>query len=401
MIPYLVVLGAAGVVTAAVTPLVARFARRVGAFDAAGDPRKVHARDVPTMGGIALLVGFAAALGAAWLLAAFGWDVVAGADEGQFEPIFRVTSEPLGLLAGAVVIVLVGVVDDTVGLSAPVKLAGQILGALPPVLLGIQIVFVWVPGLGVLSLSPDLGVPLTVLAVVVMVNAVNFIDGLDGLAAGVAAIAATAFFAYAYRLDTSGIVEAVPSSATLAAVAIAGIALGFLVHNFHPAKIFMGDTGAMLLGLLLAVSGVAFIGRTTDPGYVDLFGVFPLVIPVLVLAVPFADTAFAVTRRLYRKRPIASPDRGHLHHRLLHLGVGHRGAVLTLYYWSAVAAFAVVAPLYLRPLAVVAVAGGLALLGAVFTAAGLRRARRTRAAAGEPDARDGDPHRRRRARTGS
>lgn len=374
MLSYAIVFGAALLVTVAVTPLVAAGARRLGVVDTPMETRKVHGATTPTLGGLALLVGFAAGLGAAWLLAVSGTDIVEGLGS-RFAPIFNATTEPLGLLLGVAAIALLGVIDDTVGLSPPIKLAGQIVATLPPVLLGIQIVFVWVPGLGVLSLSPDLGVPLTVLVMVAMVNAVNFIDGLDGLAAGVVAIAAVAFFGYAFRLDTTGIAEAVPTSATLAAAVLAGVSLGFLVHNFHPAKIFMGDTGAMLLGLVLAASGVAFVGRTTDPGYADLFGVFPLVIPVLILAVPFADTAFAVTRRLYRKRPIAGADRGHLHHRLLRLGIGHRRAVLILYYWSALAAFAVVAPVYIRPIVVLGIAGGLALVGVVVTAAAFRTRR--------------------------
>lgn len=375
MIPYLAVFLAAAVVTAGATPLVARGARRIGAVDRPEESRKVHEQPTPTLGGLAMLLGFVAALGVAWFLARWGLDNTGPADEGSFGPIFSQTSEPLGLLLGIALITAVGTYDDLRGLSPPLKLAGQIVAALPPVLLGIQLVYAWIPGLGVLVLSPDLGIPLTVLVIVAMVNAVNLIDGLDGLAAGVVAIAATAFFAFAYGSEARGIAEAAPTSALLVAAALAGMAIGFLLHNFHPAHIFMGDTGSMLLGLLLATSGVAFVGRTTDPGYTDFAGVFPLAIPALVLGLAFFDTGFAVFRRLYRRRPISTPDREHIHHRLLHVGVGQRSVVLTLYYWSAVVAFGAVGVTYLSPLVVLLILGGLIVTGAVVTAVTFRGAR--------------------------
>lgn len=367
MISYLAVFATAAIVTAAVTPLVAKVARRVGAVDEPGDDRKVHERPTPTLGGLAMLVGFLAAVGLAWGLAALGLDSTGPDEQASFQPIFSQTSEPLGLLLGIGLITLLGLYDDLRGLPAPLKVAGQLVATLPPVLLGIQLVYAWIPGLGVLVLSPDLGIPLTLLVIVAMINAVNLIDGLDGLAAGVVAIAATAFFAFAYGSEARGIADAAPTSALLVAAALAGIALGFLLHNFHPAHIFMGDTGSMLLGLLLASSGVAFVGRTTDPGYTDFAGVFPLAIPVLVLALAFLDTGFAVIRRLYRKRPISAADRGHLHHRLLHVGGGQKRTVLILYYWSAVVAFGAVGVTYFEPLVVLVVVLALAAVGAGVT----------------------------------
>ncbi|MBW3561978.1 MAG: undecaprenyl/decaprenyl-phosphate alpha-N-acetylglucosaminyl 1-phosphate transferase [Actinobacteria bacterium] len=375
MIPYLAVFAIAAIVTVGVTPLVARLARRVGAVDEPGDERKIHERPTPTLGGLAMLLGFLGAVGLAWAFAAFGLDASGPEGESTFAPIFSQTSEPLGLLGGIVLIVALGLYDDLRGLPAPLKLAGQLVAALPPVLLGIQLVYAWIPGLGVLVLSPDLGIPLTVLVIVAMINAVNLIDGLDGLAAGVVAIAATAFFAFAYGSDARGIAEAAPTSALLVAAALAGVTLGFLVHNFHPADIFMGDTGSMLLGLLLASSGVAFVGRTTDPGYTDFAGVFPLAIPALVLGLAFLDTGFAVVRRLYHKRPLASPDREHIHHRLLHVGVGQKRVVLTMYYWSAVVAFGAVGVTYLTPLVMLVVVAGLIVLGVVLTSVTFRGAR--------------------------
>lgn len=375
MIPYLAVFATAAIVTAGVTPLVARLARRVGAVDEPGDERKVHDRPTPTLGGLAMLVGFLAAVGLAWGLAAMGLDHIGPEEQSSFGPIFSQTSEPLGLLLGIALITLLGLYDDLRGLAAPLKLAGQVVAALPPVLLGIQLVYAWIPGLGVLVLSPDLGIPLTVLVIVAMINAVNLIDGLDGLAAGVVVIAATAFFAFAYGSEARGIAEAAPTSALLVAAGLAGVGLGFLLHNFHPAHIFMGDTGSMLLGLLLASSGVAFVGRTTDPGYTDFAGVFPLAIPALVLGLAFFDTGFAVVRRLYHRRPIGTADREHIHHRLLHIGVGQKRAVLTMYYWSAVVAFGAVGVTYLEPLVVLVVLAGLIVLGAVLTGIAFRGAR--------------------------
>ncbi len=375
MLPFVIVFLTAAGITTLTTPFVARIAQQIGAVDRPGDPRKVHAQEVPRLGGLAMLAGFLGALAVARIAVAVGLDGSGPGTEEVFGAVFRATSEPLGLVLGALVISGVGVLDDLLGLSPPAKLAGQIFAALPPVLLGIQLVYAWIPGIGVLVLSPALGVPLTVLVVVSMVNAVNFIDGLDGLAAGVVAIAAVAFFSFAYGSEARGIAEAAPTSATLVAAALAGMAVGFLRHNFHPAQIFMGDTGAMLLGLLLASSGVAFVGRTTDPSYGDFAGVIPLFIPVFVFAIPFLDTAFAVGRRLYHQRSIAKADRGHVHHRLLQLGVGHRRAVLTLYYWSAVVAFGAVGMTYFPPLAVLVALGVLAAGGAIMTYTGLDRTR--------------------------
>jgi len=344
----------AAVVTAAVTPLVARLARRLGALDTPRDDRRVHRDPVPTLGGLAMLAGLLAALGVA---------VVIG---GPFEALFTSTSEPLALLVGGLVIVLVGIADDLVGLPPTVKLAGQIVAALGVAMFGMQLVYVWVPGLDVVALSPDLGLPLTIIALVAMINAVNLIDGLDGLAAGVCVIAAVAFFLFASATEGSGLVEGIPTSATLVAAIVVGMGLGFLVHNWHPARIFMGDTGAMLLGLLLGTAGVSYIGRTTSPSNTDFYGSIPLLVPVLVLAIPFLDSAFAIVRRFLQRRPLATGDLGHLHHLLMAFGHSHRRAVLVLYYWSALLAFGSVGPVFvplmrLLPWLLVAAGVGLGL----------------------------------------
>jgi UDP-GlcNAc:undecaprenyl-phosphate/decaprenyl-phosphate GlcNAc-1-phosphate transferase len=359
VLAHLVVAATAALVTGLVTPLVARLARRIGAVDRPSDPRKVHTAAVPTLGGLAMLLGLLAAVGVAWLLPTFG-------------DLFATTSEPMALLLGAVVISAIGVADDIFGLPATVKLAGQLLAALAVVVFGIQLVHFWVPGLQVVALSSDLGMVLTVLALVAMINAVNLIDGLDGLAAGVVGIAAVAFFVFTVRSTSTGLVESIPTVAPLLAAILAGLCVGFLVHNTHPARIFMGDTGSMLLGLLLGVAGVSYVGRTTAPSYVDFYGSVPLFIPALVLAVPFLDTAFAIGRRLVRRQSITAADRGHLHHLLLAFGHSHRRAVLVLYYWSALLAVASVGPAFV-PLADLAPwLLAAAVIGAAVTVAGTR-----------------------------
>jgi UDP-GlcNAc:undecaprenyl-phosphate/decaprenyl-phosphate GlcNAc-1-phosphate transferase len=361
VLPHLLVAATAALVTGLATPLIGRLARRIGAVDVPSDPRKVHREPVPTLGGLGMLLGLLAAVGVAALLP-------------EFRDLFATTSEPLALLLGAVVIAAVGVADDLIGLPPTVKLAGQLLGALAVVVLGIQLVHFWVPGLQLVALSSDLGMVLTVVALVAMINAVNLIDGLDGLAAGVVGIAAIAFFVFTVRSTSTGMVGSVPTAAPLLAATLAGMCIGFLVHNTHPARIFMGDTGSMLLGLMLGAAGVSYVGRTTAPSYVDFYGSVPLFIPALVLAVPFLDTAFAITRRVLRRQSITAADRGHLHHLLLAFGHSHRRAVLVLYYWSALLAVASVGPAFvpLPSLApwLLAAAG----IGATVTVAGTRTA---------------------------
>jgi UDP-GlcNAc:undecaprenyl-phosphate GlcNAc-1-phosphate transferase len=359
MSPYLLVFMTAAVVTAGVMPGVIWLVRRFGAIDVPHDPRKVHTEPVPTMGGIGMVIGFLAAMAVAANLA-------------DFSDLFETTSEPLGLILGVLAIAVVGIVDDVRGLPPTAKLAGQILAALAPVFFGIQIIYAWVPGLDVVALPQDIGLPLTILAIIAMVNAVNLIDGLDGLAAGVVGIAAIGFFTFTQLTGSAGLTESVPSSGPLVAAILAGICLGFLVHNFHPAKVFMGDTGAMVLGLLLALAGVAFVGRTTAPEYGDFAGSVPLLVPALVLAIPFLDTLFAVARRAYRGQGIAVADKGHLHHLLIAFGHSHRRAVLTMYYWSAVVAFAAVGWVVADRIAVLVATAAAVVVGTLLTALGVR-----------------------------
>jgi UDP-GlcNAc:undecaprenyl-phosphate GlcNAc-1-phosphate transferase len=213
---------------------------------------------------------------------------------------------------------------------------------------GVQVLFFWLPTFGplhegVISLAPELGIPITVLVVVVTVNAVNLVDGLDGLAAGLVAIGAMAYFVYSYRTGASGLI-AEDSPAPLLSALLFGVCVGFLPHNFNPARIFMGDTGSMLLGTLLAGATITGIGRTTQPQAGDQFALLiPVAIPLLVLALPFLDTLLAVGRRMRSGAGIMTADKQHLHHRLLEIGHSHRRAVLILYAWSALLAGSVVA----------------------------------------------------------
>jgi UDP-GlcNAc:undecaprenyl-phosphate/decaprenyl-phosphate GlcNAc-1-phosphate transferase len=358
---YLLVGGVAFVAVLLATPLVGFAARRFGAVAVPGE-RHVHQRVTPTLGGVALLVGLLAAVGVA-------------SQRAGFSDVFLLTREPEAIILASAFIVLIGVVDDTRGLSAPAKVAGQIFAGALLVNFGVALQYIWLPGeVGTIVLDPNWQAVLTVAAAVAMMNAVNLVDGLDGLAAGVVAIAAGALFVYTQLAQELG---DVPSAGPLFLVAIVGVCLGFLVHNFNPASIFMGDTGAMLLGLLLAGASVSAVGSAFQAPSGGTFAALsiPVLVPVLVLAVPFGDTIWTILRRLASGRAIFSPDKQHLHHRLLEIGHSHRRAVLIMYYWSALLAFAAVgiSQMELPVLAAWLGAGvGLALLVAI----GSRIARR-------------------------
>ncbi|MGH2589243.1 MAG: glycosyltransferase family 4 protein [Actinomycetota bacterium] len=321
MVSYLLVFAASAGITFVATPLVRRLSLRVGWIDRPSD-RKVHPTPTPTVGGLAICLG-----------------VFAGLIVARFVPFLSTlydTSSDLDAIAIAgTAIVVLGVVDDTRGVSALGKLSGQVLVAGVLVLLGVQFIWFYFPGQGVLSLSPDVAVPLTILWVVLMVNAVNLIDGLDGLAAGIVAIAAIAFFTYMVRSPTTGDVEA--STAALLAVIAGGAAIGFLPWNFHPAKIFMGDSGALLLGLVMAVATISGAARNLEGptrGELPVI-VIPVTLPLLVLAIALLDVGLAIVRRMRRGLGIGHADKEHIHHRLLDIGHSHRQAVLLMYLWSA------------------------------------------------------------------
>jgi UDP-GlcNAc:undecaprenyl-phosphate GlcNAc-1-phosphate transferase len=319
VLPYLWVFGASAAVSFLTTPLVLLLSRRLGWIDRPSD-RKVHPKPTPTVGGLAIFLGVTAGLGVSRIVP-------------FLSRLHETTSDVEAALLGALVVFSLGVIDDTRGVSALGKLAGQTLAAGILVLLGVQLLFFYFPGQGIVSLDPTLAIPLTVLWVVGMVNAVNLIDGLDGLAAGMIAIGAIAFFLY---MSHAPGVEAGPTVAALLSAVVAGSAIGFLPWNFWPARIFMGDSGAMLLGLLMAVASISGVGRNISPSGGD-FAAFaiPIAVPLLILAIPLLDVVFAIARRMRRGSGITHADKEHVHHRLMDIGHSHRTAVLLMYLWSA------------------------------------------------------------------
>ena len=331
VLEYAAVFGVAALVTYVLTPGVWRLAIRWGAVVVPGD-RRVHQRPTPTLGGIAMLMGFLSALLTAWFMPGF-------------RPVFE-SSEPLGVALAALVIMAVGLLDDVREVSAPAKVAGQVLAASVLALMGVTMFFFRIPFADFVVLSPDYGFLVTVIWVVAMANAVNLIDGLDGLAAGVVAIAAGAFFVYAYRLSDVGLLAS-DNIAPLVVAITCGLCVGFLPHNFHPAKVFMGDSGAMLLGLLMATTTISVGGRTADQFSGQTFFFFaPLVIPFVILGVPFVDTAFAIVRRARNRSALSQADKEHLHHRLMRQGHGQRRSVLILWSWTAILSGVVLLPTY-------------------------------------------------------
>src|SRR5436309_6116673 len=282
------------VVVMLLTPAVGGMARLIGAVDAPGG-RRLNRRPVPRLGGLALFLGiFVPAL--------------------AFLDLGRQTR---GLLLGAAVAVTVGVVDDFRGLRWWQKLAGQVVAAAVPTAFGVWVDRFTFPFVGIHALPGWLGVPLTILWIVAIMNMVNFLDGLDGLAAGVAAIAGVTFAVIALSL-------AKPEAAILSAI-VFGSCVGFLRHNFYPARIFMGDSGALLLGFVLAT--VAVQGLLKTAATVALF------FPLLVLAVPIVDTTFVVARRLKNREKVFEADQAHLHHRFLRRGFSEPRAAITIWAW--------------------------------------------------------------------
>jgi UDP-GlcNAc:undecaprenyl-phosphate GlcNAc-1-phosphate transferase len=352
---YILVFLVSATVTFLTTPLTRRFAIRFGAMAAPRD-RDVHVIPTPRLGGLAMYAGLAAGL------------LVAG-QLPFLSSVSRSYGEPRAVLIAGALICLLGAVDDKWPIDALTKLAGQVAAASVMVLLGIQLSFAILPSGNTVNLGSETAVPLTVLLTVVLVNAMNFVDGLDGLAAGVAAIAALAEFAYSYHISvTNGLYRATP--ATLLAVATAGVCVGFLPHNFNPARQFMGDSGSMLIGLLLAATVTSVTGEVSYGGIAGadrLPSLLPLFVPLLVLAVPFVDLALAVVRRTRAGRSPFSPDKMHLHHRLLEIGHSHVRAVLLLWFWAALLGFGgVIAQFSSAPLTVILVVAGLAAASLVM-----------------------------------
>ena len=329
---YALVFGTAVVVTFLLTGVVRLIAVKAGVVTPIRE-RDVHSLPIPRMGGVAVYAGFAAAVLMALQLPALG-------------SAFVSSSEILGVLAAGGLICVIGVLDDRFDLDAVAKLAGQILAAGVMVLFGVQWQVLWLPGSGatggsLVSLDQTQGMVLTVLLAVVLTNAMNFIDGLDGLLAGVAAISATAPFVFSARqLALSGDTSSA-SQPPLITAALVGACIGFLPHNFSPARIFMGDSGAMFIGLAMAGATVSAGGKL-DP---STFGprstialLAPLIVALAVVFIPVLDFLMAVIRRTKEGRHPFSADKQHLHHRMLAIGHTPRQAVLIFYLWAFVLA---------------------------------------------------------------
>lgn len=337
---YLLTLCITAAVTYLLTGPVRKFAIVAGAMPEIR-ARDVHREPTPRLGGIAMFFGLCAGLLVADHLP-------------NLADVFERSNEPRALLSGAALIWLIGVLDDKFEIDALIKLGGQMIAAGVMVIQGLTILWIPVPGYGMVLLDQGQGTLLTVALVVITINAVNFVDGLDGLAAGMVCIAATAFFLYAYRIWYGyGIEAAAP--ATLFAAILMGMCLGFLPHNIHPARIFMGDSGSMLIGLVLAAGAISATGQIDGDALSLNFGgardathamlpVFiPLLMPLTIIAIPFADLVLAIVRRTWNGKSPFAADRGHLHHRLLEIGHSHSRAVLIMYFWSALIGFGTVA----------------------------------------------------------
>lgn len=354
---YLITLLISAALCYLITPFVRKFAIRFGAV-ADIRSRDIHTFPTPRWGGVAM-----------WLAMTFTFLIVnnlplVGKSFGH---------ETQGIFLATTFVVLLGMADDRYQLDAFTKLAGQALAAGILLIYGIQIL--WVPINGVITLPASIGQLVTVLIVLITVNAVNFIDGMDGLAAGIVAIAGIAFFAFAYLLAVDyGFSRA--SAPSLTTAVLIGVCIGFLPHNAHPAKIFMGDSGSMFLGLLLAAASITLTGQI-DPNAIsaEKLGptLLPLLLPLAVLAIPLADLVLAVFRRLKAGKSPFAPDKEHLHHRLMSAGNSQLKTAIIMYFWTATIAFPVTVSAF-APLWVAA------LTAAVLTAITLMVSRRSKVA---------------------
>lgn len=329
-IAFLVAVG----VTAACMWPVRRLAIRLGAV-VPPNPRGVHTKPLVSLGGAGMFIGFLVAMGVAWQVP-------------QFHEMFNGSSEPLGVVLAAAVMFFVGALDDLRDVSPPAKIAGMVLAGGVLSLFGVQMLFFRMPFFSgdTIVLAADLAPIVTVLMVVLFANAINLIDGLDGLAGGIVAIAGTALFLYSDRLFKNGFLEG-SNVAPLIAVIAVGVCVGFLPFNWHPARIMMGDAGALFLGLLMAVTTITIGGRA-DYQYsgVTYFFFAPLFIPFVILGVPIIDTAFSFLRRVVKRRSFSVADKEHLHHRLMRLGHGPRRTVAILWLWTALLSGVALVPTY-------------------------------------------------------
>ncbi|MGV0853747.1 glycosyltransferase family 4 protein [Mycolicibacterium phlei] len=344
----------AAIITYFATGWVRVLARRLGAVAIPRD-RDVHTEPIPRMGGLAMYVGVAAAVLLASQLPALTRGFVYS------------TGMPAVVVAGGVIMV-VGLIDDRWGLDSLTKFAGQITAASVLVTMGVAWSVLYIPfgGIGTIVLDQVASILLTLALTVSIVNAMNFIDGLDGLAAGLGLITATAICLFSVGLlrDHGGDVLFYPPA--VISVVLAGVCLGFLPHNFHPAKIFMGDSGSMLIGLMLAAASTTAAGPISQTAYGvrDVFALLsPFLLVIAVMFVPALDTLLAIIRRTRAGVHFSTPDKMHLHHRLLQIGHSHRRVVLLIYLWVAIIAFGAASTIFIDPRY-----SGLVVLAAILVA---------------------------------
>ncbi|MFT8592080.1 MAG: MraY family glycosyltransferase [Bifidobacterium sp.] len=330
---YLFIAAIAGGVTWLVTPLVRHLAIRIGAVGEVR-ARDIHTVPTPRMGGVGMLIGFAVA--------------TAYASTFPFiNGLFASSNQAWFILFGAFLICMLGVADDLWDLDWMLKLSGQLLISVLVSWGGIQIISL--PLGSLVTASPSLSMAITAFLLVASINAVNFVDGLDGLAAGIVAIGGIAFAIYSYILARTS--PSYASMATLIDVMLVGVCIGFILHNWHPAKLFMGDSGSMLLGYLITCASIVMTGRL-DPVsvhasiYLPVF--MPILLPLLVLFLPVLDMFLAIVRRLSHGQSPTHPDRMHLHHRMIRIGHSVRSAVLILWGWAGLISFGSIMILFFK-----------------------------------------------------
>lgn len=359
---YLSLLVVAALVTYVATPVMRHLAIRLGAVTAVR-ARDVHVVPTARLGGVAIFLGLAAGL-------------VVASTVPFLSRVFEVSNSAWAVLGGAALVCAVGIADDVWDLDWMAKLAGQILAALLMAWGGIQLVALPVGGRTIGD--SYLSLLATVVIVVMAINAVNFVDGLDGLAAGVVAIGGGAFMVYSYVIARGASPGDYSSLATVIVAVMVGACLGFLPHNVHPARIFMGDSGSMVLGLTFAAASITVTGQI-DPGAVSqreqIPAFLPIMLPLAVVAVPLIDMGLAFIRRIGRGQSPFKPDAHHLHHRLLRFGHSHRWAVAVLWLWTFVLSASAVSLVFLRiRWGLVVFAAGVVLAAGITFSPGVRRA---------------------------
>ena len=346
---YLVTVLLAAIITYLLTPLVRDLAIKAGAVTAIRS-RDVHLEPTPRWGGLAM-----------WLSMALTLVIV------NYLPLVHKSfgSEATGIFLSGTFILLLGLLDDRFDLDPITKFAGQALAAGILLIYGVQIL--WLPINGITTLPTNIGQLLTILFVMVVINAINFVDGLDGLATGIVMICAASFFAFSYLLAVINGLNRAGAPSLITAVVI-GLCLGFLPHNFHPAQIFMGDSGAMFLGLMISASAITLTGQVDASAITEENGssaLLPLLLPFTVLAIPLLDFAMAILRRVKAGRSPFAADREHLHHRIMRFGLTQQRTTIVLYLWTAMFALPTVIAAF-ASIWIAILAGALIFLSSVW-----------------------------------